>query len=160
MLKLHRLVPRARATSVLWPTSRGHRFQMIEIGLGTLIILAVALTASGLLDGIIPFPIGALFLAVMAAAGAMLILRGAYRIALKRSEAGQAGLRLSRLAWTISSLVMLFGLLTPFLIDPLNLVAAAGFPLGHYLAGQGILIVFAVLIFLFAGWQARIRGTD
>ena len=133
---------------------------MIEIGLGTLIILAVALTTSGLLDGIIPFPVGTLLLAVAAAVGALFILRGAYRIALKRSSGDQAGLRISRLAWTISSLAVFFGLLTPFLIDPLNLLTAGGFPLGHYLAGQGILIVFAVLAFLYAGWQARIKGTD
>lgn len=133
---------------------------MIEIGLGTLIILAVALIASGLLDGILQFPIGSLLLTVAAAVGLILLLRGGYRLALKRSGADQNTLRDSRLAWTLSCFVMLLALLTPFLIDPLNIFAAAGFPLGHYFAGHGVLIALAALMFFYAGRQARIKGSD
>ncbi|MCB1475437.1 MAG: DUF4212 domain-containing protein [Rhodobiaceae bacterium] len=43
-----------------------------------------------------------------------------------------------------------------FFVDSLNKIVILGFPLGFYMAAQGSLIVFVILIFWFAGRQDSI----
>lgn len=38
----------------------------------------------------------------------------------------------------------------PLIINPLNQIVIAGFPLGYYMGSQGSLIVFVILIFYYA----------
>lgn len=44
----------------------------------------------------------------------------------------------------------------PFVVDTLDAIIALGFPLGFYLAAQGIAIAFVVAAFWFAGRQEAI----
>ena len=43
-----------------------------------------------------------------------------------------------------------------FFVNGLNAISIAGFPLGYYMASQGALILFVVLIFWFANKQEAI----
>jgi putative solute:sodium symporter small subunit len=49
-----------------------------------------------------------------------------------------------------------FGFGINFFVDQLNEITFLGFPLGFYMAAQGSLIVFVVLIFWFAHRQNEI----
>jgi putative solute:sodium symporter small subunit len=49
-----------------------------------------------------------------------------------------------------------FSFVIHFFVAPLNQIVIFGFPLGFYMAAQGSLIVFVVLIFWFAHRQNRI----
>lgn len=60
-------------------------------------------------------------------------------------------LKTSRLMWTVLVLWALLGLGIPFFADLLNQVIIFGFPLGYYLAAQGCLIAFVIVIF----WYGR-----
>lgn len=50
----------------------------------------------------------------------------------------------------------IFGYAIHFFVVPLNNIVILGFPLGFYMAAQGSLIVFVVLIFWFANRQNAI----
>jgi putative solute:sodium symporter small subunit len=58
----------------------------------------------------------------------------------------------------ITSLVIwvIFGFVIHAFVRPLNEIVIAGFPLGFYMAAQGSLIVFVVLIFWFSARQDSI----
>ena len=51
-----------------------------------------------------------------------------------------------------------FGFVIHFFVKPLNtiVIPILGFPLGFYMAAQGSLIVFVVMLFLFAKQQDKI----
>ena len=51
-----------------------------------------------------------------------------------------------------------FGYIIHMFVNPLNkiIVPILGFPLGFYMAGQGSLIVFVVMLFVFAKQQDKI----
>jgi putative solute:sodium symporter small subunit len=49
-----------------------------------------------------------------------------------------------------------FGFVVHIFVRPLNEIIIAGFPLGYYMAAQGSLIAFVVLIFWFARRQEAI----
>jgi putative solute:sodium symporter small subunit len=133
---------------------------MAEIILGLVAILAAAAVASGLTDGLVPFPLGhgaigtALLLAVI------LLLRGFYRLAKRRGHANPYELRSMGLAITIAGITIATVLVIPSLSETLNLVTVAGFPLGLYLMGQGTLVLFAALLFIYAVRQNRIDAGD
>jgi len=58
---------------------------------------------------------------------------------------------------------LIFGFAVHLFVDPLNRIKIPllGFPLGFYLAAQGALIVFVVMLFTFAQQRDRIeRGKD
>lgn len=61
-----------------------------------------------------------------------------------------------RLMWTVLLLWFVFGFGVHFFAPQLNEIVIFGFPLGFYMAAQGSLIVFVVLIFWFASKQNRI----
>ncbi|MCT8970663.1 DUF4212 domain-containing protein [Microbaculum marinisediminis] len=50
----------------------------------------------------------------------------------------------------------IFGFVVHFFVNALNEIVILGFPLGYYMAAQGSLIVFVILIFWFSGRQDAI----
>lgn len=62
----------------------------------------------------------------------------------------------SKLMWTILALWFFFSFVVHFFAPSLNGIRILGFPLGFYMAAQGSLIVFVVMLFLFAKQQDAI----
>jgi len=62
----------------------------------------------------------------------------------------------SRLMWIIMGLWVFFSFLIPAFAVQLNQIKFLGFPLGFYMAAQGSLIVFVVMLFVFAKQQDKI----
>ncbi len=132
---------------------------MIEIGLGLVAIFSAVSIAVGLTDGLVPFPLGSGVIAAAALLGVSLIGRGIYRRVRLRTGRSHV-LRSTGLMLSVVGITLVIALALPALSEPLNLIKVAGFPLGLYAMGQGALIVFAVLLFVFAGWQSRIDDAD
>ena len=61
-----------------------------------------------------------------------------------------------RLMWTCLIIWAIFSFVIHFFVHALNEITFIGFPLGFYMAGQGSLIVFVVLIFWYAARQNTI----
>ena len=61
--------------------------------------------------------------------------------------------RTRRLMWTCLILWAIFSFIIHFFVSALNTVTFIGFPLGFYMAAQGSLIIFVVLIFWYASRQ-------
>lgn len=57
---------------------------------------------------------------------------------------------------TMLALWFVFGFLVHMFVEPLNTIVILGFPLGFYMAAQGSLIAFVVMLFLFARKQNAI----
>jgi putative solute:sodium symporter small subunit len=64
--------------------------------------------------------------------------------------------RTTRLAAIVLALWGIFGFAVHGLVVPLNTLVIAGFPLGYYMAAQGSLVVFVILVFWFSARQDRI----
>ena len=64
--------------------------------------------------------------------------------------------RTSGLMWTMMALWLVFSFVIHFFVNSLNSIVIAGFPLGFYMAAQGSLIVFVVMLFFFAKRQDTI----
>ena len=64
--------------------------------------------------------------------------------------------RTSRLMFTILGLWVFFGFIVHLFAVQLNTIKIFGFPLGFYMAAQGSLIAFVVLIFWYAHRQNQI----
>jgi putative solute:sodium symporter small subunit len=64
----------------------------------------------------------------------------------------------SRLMWTHLGIWFFFGFVIHMFVEPLNkiVIPILGFPLGFYMAAQGSLIVFVVMLFVFARQQDAI----
>ncbi|MEX2641877.1 MAG: DUF4212 domain-containing protein [Acetobacterales bacterium] len=60
------------------------------------------------------------------------------------------------LMWFVLAIWFLASFVVHFFAPSLNAIVIFGFPLGFYIAAQGSLIVFVVLIFWFAARQNRI----
>jgi len=58
--------------------------------------------------------------------------------------------------WVTLAIWFVFSFVVHWFADALNGASFLGFPLGFYMAAQGSLIVFVVLIFWFARAQDRI----
>ena len=73
-----------------------------------------------------------------------------------REEAHWA--KTSRLMFTHLGVWFFFGFVIHMFVKPLNniIIPVLGFPLGFYMAAQGSLIVFVVMLFLFAKQQDKI----
>jgi putative solute:sodium symporter small subunit len=56
----------------------------------------------------------------------------------------------------VLGLWFLFSFVVHMFVVPLNSIVILGFPLGFYMAGQGSLIAFVIMLFWFAGRQNRI----
>ncbi len=61
--------------------------------------------------------------------------------------------RTSGLMWTMFVLWLIFSFGVHFFVDSLNTIKLLGFPLGFYMAAQGSLIAFVVMLFIFAHRQ-------
>lgn len=57
---------------------------------------------------------------------------------------------------TMLALWFVFGFLVHMFVEPLNTIVILGFPLGFYMAAQGSLIAFVVMLFWFARKQNAI----
>ncbi len=140
---------------------------MIEIGFGLLLIagvLAVLAGVGGLLPGasgidLLPF-LGYGGVAVLLAAGTLLIADGLARRAIGRDRGIRHALRTARLttAALLATAVLAIGL--PLAAGPANLVRIEGMPLGYYLAAQGALIGLVILAFAWAARQNRIDAEE
>ena len=64
--------------------------------------------------------------------------------------------RTRALMWTTLGVWFFFAFVIHLFVRSLNQVVILGFPLGFYMAAQGSLIVFVILIFWFAHKQNRI----
>ena len=64
----------------------------------------------------------------------------------------------TRLMFTHLGVWLFFGYVIHMFVKPLNaiVIPILGFPLGFYMAAQGSLIVFVVMLFMFAKQQNRI----
>ena len=60
------------------------------------------------------------------------------------------------LMWVVLAIWFFASFFVHFFVSDLNEISFIGFPLGFYMAAQGSLIIFVVLIFWFAHRQNRI----
>jgi len=58
--------------------------------------------------------------------------------------------------WIMMILWAIFSFFIHMFVDTLNTIKIAGFPLGFYMAAQGSLIAFVVMLFIFAKRQDTI----
>ena len=61
-----------------------------------------------------------------------------------------------RLMWVVMALWVFFSFVVHMFATQLNNIVILGFPLGFYMAAQGSLIVFVVMLFMFAKQQDKI----
>lgn len=64
--------------------------------------------------------------------------------------------RTSALMWSMFVLWLIFSFVIHFFVDKLNAIKILGFPLGFYMAAQGSLAVFVLMLFFFAWKQDAI----
>ncbi len=64
--------------------------------------------------------------------------------------------RTSSLMWTMFVLWLFFSFIIHMFVNQLNSIVILGFPLGFYMAAQGSLIVFVVMLIIFARMQDNI----
>ncbi len=64
--------------------------------------------------------------------------------------------RTSSLMWTMMALWLFFSFVIHFFVNSLNSIVIAGFPVGFYMAAQGSLIVFVIMLFVFSKRQDTI----
>lgn len=62
----------------------------------------------------------------------------------------------SKLMITMLVLWVFFGYVVHFFVGPLNGIKIMGFPFGFYMAAQGSLIAFVIMLFAFARAQDKI----
>jgi putative solute:sodium symporter small subunit len=72
------------------------------------------------------------------------------------SQPGRYWQRTSGLMWTMMALWVIFSFVVHFFASSLNSIVILGFPIGFYMAAQGSLIVFVVMLFVFARKQDSI----
>jgi putative solute:sodium symporter small subunit len=72
------------------------------------------------------------------------------------SDSGRHWARTSALMWTMFALWVFFSFVIHFFVESLNAITFLGFPLGFYMAAQGSLIAFVVMLALFAKRQDTI----
>lgn len=64
--------------------------------------------------------------------------------------------RTRHLMWTMLALWLFFSFIIHMFVNELNPIVILGFPLGFYMAAQGSLIAFVVMLFAFARLQDNI----
>jgi putative solute:sodium symporter small subunit len=62
----------------------------------------------------------------------------------------------TRLTWIMLAIWLFFAFIIHFFATSLNTISVLGFPVGFYMAAQGSLIVFVVILFWFASAQDKI----
>jgi putative solute:sodium symporter small subunit len=58
--------------------------------------------------------------------------------------------------WIMLALWFVFGILIHVFVETLNAIRIMGFPVGYYMAAQGSLIAFVIMLFLFSSRQDSI----
>ena len=61
--------------------------------------------------------------------------------------------RTSTLMWTMFTLWVIFSFVVHMFVEKLNAITILGFPLGFYMAAQGSLVFFVIMLFVFAKRQ-------
>lgn len=64
--------------------------------------------------------------------------------------------RTSTLMWIMFALWVFFSFVIHFFVESLNNFKVLGFPLGFYMAAQGSLIAFVIMLFVFSSRQEAI----
>jgi putative solute:sodium symporter small subunit len=64
--------------------------------------------------------------------------------------------RTVRLMWIMLALWIFFSFIVHMFVNTLNTIVIFGFPLGFYMAAQGSLVAFVVMLFWFAKAQDKI----
>ena len=64
--------------------------------------------------------------------------------------------RTSALMWIMMILWAIFSFFIHMFVDTLNSIVILGFPLGFYMAAQGSLLAFVIMLFIFAKRQDTI----
>ena len=64
--------------------------------------------------------------------------------------------RTSTLMWIMMALWIIFSFIIHMFVTPLNQFKFLGFPLGFYMAAQGSLIAFVIMLFIYAKRQDTI----
>lgn len=64
--------------------------------------------------------------------------------------------RTSTLMWTMFALWVFFSFVVHMFVNQLNEIEFLGFPLGFYMAAQGSLVAFVVMLFVYASVQDKI----
>lgn len=64
--------------------------------------------------------------------------------------------RTSTLMWIMMALWLIFSFVIHMFVGQLNSIKILGFPLGFYMAAQGSLLAFVVMLFVFAKVQDNI----
>ena len=72
------------------------------------------------------------------------------------SGPGRYWQRTSGLMWTMMALWVVFSFIVHFFAESLNSIVILGFPVGFYMAAQGSLVVFVIMLFVFARKQDSI----
>jgi putative solute:sodium symporter small subunit len=72
------------------------------------------------------------------------------------SRAEEHWRRTRSLMWLTLAIWFFFSFVIHFFVVPLNQIVILGFPLGFYMAAQGSLIAFVILLFWFAHRQNKI----
>jgi putative solute:sodium symporter small subunit len=84
------------------------------------------------------------------------ILRGKEHIVTEHHHQDEYWGKTSRLMWIMLALWVFFGFIIHYFVKSLNDINFLGFPLGFYMAAQGSLIAFVIILFLFAQRQDSI----
>lgn len=134
---------------------------MAEITLGILVLLGAVATLVGIAP-MLGLPdafalVGLTGTSVIAGIGALLVLHGTYRRVLRAGTGDQSALRMLGLTTAALAAVAALTLGVPLMVEPLNLVTVGGFPMGFYLAAQGVLIGLVILTFLYARTASAIE---
>jgi len=76
----------------------------------------------------------------------------------RQSDTEEHWKKTTRLMLTHLGIWFFFGYIIHLFVKPLNtiIIPVLGFPLGFYMAAQGSLIIFVVMLFVFARQQNRI----
>lgn len=72
------------------------------------------------------------------------------------SDSGRHWARTSTLMWIMFALWVLFSFVVHFFVESLNAITFLGFPLGFYMAAQGSLVIFVVMLVVYAKRQDTI----
>lgn len=117
----------------------------LETIIGVLIIVVAGLLAAGVASMVVPIgPAGLGVTLAVAGAGATIAAHGmAGRTAQHACAAATARWR----ALFYALLVLTLAAALPLIVEVLDLVSIAGFPLGYYMTAQGLLILFAIIAF-------------
>lgn len=64
--------------------------------------------------------------------------------------------RTSSLMWIMMALWVFFSFVIHWFVNDLNTIKVMGFPLGYWMAGQGSLLAFVIMLFVFSSQQEAI----